>query len=225
MPAFIHTGQLPALFVESLFKSYMAMPNFNFYSANSSSLPNQARTVNGYTFLESDAEWIFLIDTDMVWEPGAIIRLLQTAKQKKAKAVSGLAFMPKGGIWPHAYMKQGYHYEHLATLPDADTFTVDAVGGACFLVHREVYEKVAQLPPDREYLWQEEKYVNGTMRGEDIVFSSRIQEAGYDIWYDQRAVFLHLKQSLLGPKEYLQFQQRLMEHGVLHPPDQGTAAQ
>jgi hypothetical protein len=197
MPAFIHTGQLPALFVESLFKSYMAMPNFNFYSANSSSLPNQfysanssslpnqARTANGYTFLESDAEWIFLIDTDMVWEPGAIIRLLQTAKQKKAKAVSGLAFMPKGGIWPHAYMKQGYHYEHLATLPDADTFTVDAVGGACFL----------------------------------------IQEAGYDIWYDQRAVFLHLKQSLLGPKEYLQFQQRLMEHGVLHPPDQGTAAQ
>jgi GT2 family glycosyltransferase len=207
-------------FLQALIASYKAMPHLLPLQAESSSMINLARTRNGHAFLESDAEWIFLVDTDMLWEPGALIRLLQTAKEKKAKAVSGLAFMDhKGRIVPHAYQvipneNGGYTQNAYATLPShTEPFQVHAVGGACFLVHRHVYEDVALLSKGKTaYLWQEDVYQPGldAQMGEDLSFCQRIRKAGHEIWYEPRSVFLHAqKPGFIGPIQYTEYMESL----------------
>lgn len=169
----------------------------------SSAIPNLARTKNGEAFLASKAEWALLIDSDMTWEPVSIIQLLKTAREKNAKVVSGITFMEqKDRIVPHAYAdipdgRGGVVIAPYAVLPSInEPFTVEAVGGACLLVHREVYEKVREMTKGvTRYYWQEIMYSpkNHEMKGEDIVFSERIRAAGYEIWYDPTAPFPHLR--------------------------------
>jgi GT2 family glycosyltransferase len=231
MPAVVYHRAVPMMFVQSLIESYKAMPHLMPLQASSNALPNRARTMNGRAFLESEAEWIFLIDDDMAWVPASLIQLVQTAKEKKATAVSGFTFMePRDGrVVPHAYDlvptgSGGYTQMPFVMLPSmTEPFKVKAVGGACFLVHRQVYEDVLALAQGKTgYPWQEEVYnpAMDAQLGEDLVFSHRIRQAGHDIWYEPRAVFLHTrKPSFLGLKEYSESLERLRDNGVLRPTD------
>lgn len=215
MPLNVNPGFLPQLFVMSLARSMRALPHLMEPQLRSSALINHARTNNVRAFLDSEAEWALTIDSDMAWEPDAIIRLLKTAKEKQAKVVSGLTFMnQKGRIVPHAYAYVPHGGSTVlapyAVLPtNSDAFTVEAAGGACLLVHRQVYEDVRRaVKGTTAYYWQEEVYSpkSDDMKGEDLVFSERIRAVGYDIWYEPRAIFLHQKKAaLMGFKEYVAF--------------------
>lgn len=213
------------LWVQSLIESYKAIPNLMPLIANSSSLLNMARTWNGEEFLRSEADYIFLVDTDMAWPAQSLIRLIRTAKETKAKIVSGFTFVQRGGvIYPHAMGLVGDVYRPMATLPSMEEpFEVDAVGGACLLVHREVYEKVRTMTEGTTaYYWQEEVFnpATGKLRGEDVVFCDRAKAAGFSILYDPRAVFMHLdKMAYISVKEYLDGLPRLLEHANVHPAD------
>jgi hypothetical protein len=224
MPAFVHPPQgVPQPFMASMVKSYRAGVFQHFYTGGTSGRLNKVRTENGKVFLESDAEWIFYVDTDMIWEPEAIITLRQFAEKQKIKAVSGWALLIKDGIWPHAIRTEDNKYTTWGMIePGSDPIQVDAVGGACFLVHREAMEAVRESS-EGEYKWQDEIYNDtlGLNVGEDIVFSERIRDAGYDIWYHPGAIFGHVKPTIFGPTEYLRFQQRLQErvNAKLHAPN------
>jgi GT2 family glycosyltransferase len=159
----------------------------------------------------------------MAWEPDAIIRLLKTAKEKNAKVVSGLTFMhQKGRVVPHAYAYVPHNGTTVlapyAVLPtNKDAFTVEAVGGACLLVHRDVYESVRKMMKGTTaYYWQEEVYSpkSDDMKGEDLVFSERMRAAGFDIWYEPRAIFMHQKKNaMVGIDDYINF---LDKAGIPH---------
>lgn len=221
--------------MSSLTDSYRAMPHLLPWLGASSPLMNRARTQNGYAFLESEAEYIFLVDSDMMWVPQSLIRLLQTAKENKLKAVSGFTFMqPQGRIVPHAYQlipnrDGGYARSPYAVLPSTtEPFEVNAVGGACFLVHRDVYEALLPLSAGKTaYPWQEEVYDPrlDAQIGEDLVFCQRIRAAGFSIWYEPRAVFLHAKKAApITLDDYTAFLDR---EGIAHPylrSDEGNAA-
>lgn len=225
LPMNVNPGFLPRTFVKCLADSYKAIPHLMSIQEESSAIPNRARTKNGEMFLASDAEWALLLDSDMTWEPVCIIQLLQTAKEKRAKVVSGLTFMEqKGRVVPHAYAyipdnQGGTALAPYAVLPSmTEPFIVDAVGGACLLVHRDVYASVKELTKKTTaHYWQEDVYSakNREMKGEDLVFSERITAAGYDIWYEPRAPFPHLrKPDLLGVGDYVAFLDRA---GIEHP--------
>ncbi len=219
MPATVYYGGVPMTFLQSLISSYKALTNLLPLQAETSGMINLARTRNGKAFLMSQAEWILLLDTDMWWEPGAIIQLMRTAKERKAKIIAGLAFMEqKERIIPNAYafIPSGEGQKELApyaVLPSmTEAFTVDATGGSCLLVHRDVYRDVMELTAGTTaYFWQEDIYmpVKNEMQGEDITFCKRATVAGYDIWYEPRAHFSHLsKETLLDVKEYVAFLDR-----------------
>lgn len=229
LPMNVSPGYVPKVFVECLSMSHKALSNLLPIQMGTSALPNRARTENGHAFLASEAEWALLIDSDMTWLPDAIIRLMKTAKETGAKAISGLTFMQQHGrIVPHAYqyLPQESHPNGKVLAPYAvlptmtEPFKVQAVGGACFLVHRDVYEGVAKmqlLKGETAYLWQEERYLRHekAMRGEDLVFCERINEAGYDILYEPRAPFLHThKPDVIKWAEYVAF---LDAQGIPHP--------
>lgn len=210
MPAFIYPPQgVPQLFMAAMVKSYRAGVFQHDYAAEVGSRPNNGRTKNGHAFLQSDAEWIFLVDTDMVWEPDAIITMRQFAEDKKIKVVGGWALMIKNGIWPNAYRYDGQAYSPYGEIdPFSPPIPVDAVGGSCVLVHRDVYEAVAEETRNfTQWLWQDDYYdpVTDYQMGEDITFSDRIRKAGFEIWYHPGAIFTHVKPAPFGPGEYLKF--------------------
>lgn len=201
----VNPGFLPRHFVKCLARSYRALPHLMEIQEESSSIPNLARTKNGLAFLASEAEWALLIDSDMTWKPMSIIQLMKTAKEKKARIVSGITFMEQHRrIVPHAYEMipdgaGGKVVAPYAVLPSyVEPFPVFAVGGACLLVHRDVYQDVYDLYKDKTgFYWQEDIYIPtakaNKMQGEDITFSKKVNEAGYQIWYDPQAPFPHLK--------------------------------
>lgn len=218
MPAFVHPPYgVPQIFMECMHRSYKAGAFQHDWTCGSSSRTNAVRTANGERFLESDAEYIFLVDTDMVWEPSAVITLTQFAKNRNAKVVSGWTLAYKDGIWPHAYRKDESGSGFIpwgAVEPGSEPFKVDGTGGACLLVHRDVYEALREASVDTAYPWQEETYNKfyGIQMGEDISFSHRVNSlTDYDIWYHPGAIFFHMKPTLLGPREYQTFQGRLRE--------------
>jgi hypothetical protein len=156
------------------------------------------------------------LDSDMTWEPLSIIQLMKTAKAKQAKVVSGITFMEqRGRVIPHAYEMipdnaGGKKLAPYARLPSyQEPFKVTAVGGACLLVHRDVYRDVMEMTAGTtKHYWQQDVYIETAddMQGEDLTFSKRIGAAGYDIWYDPRAPFPHLrKSSLLSVQEHFEF--------------------
>jgi GT2 family glycosyltransferase len=111
----------------------------------------------------------------------------------------------------------------MAAIPMDEPFKVHAVGGACFLVHRDVFVKVADMAKGiTAYPWWEEVYQPkmDAQMGEDLAFCQRIRKAGFDIWYEPRAPFLHLrKPSFLGLEEYAHSLEVLLEHGDVYATD------
>lgn len=228
LPMNVNPGFVPRSFMKCLSRSHKALSNLLEIQEESSAIPNLARTKNGRAFLESDAEWALLLDSDMTWQPVSIIQLLKTAKQQKAKVVSGITFMEQtqGRITPHAYEMVTYKEGEKKLMPYArlpsytQPFTVTAVGGACLLVHRDVYEDVKRMQEGKtKFYWQQDIYLESAddMQGEDITFSKRIGEAGYEIWYDPRAPFPHLqKPNLITVQSHLEF---LRSQGIDVPLD------
>jgi hypothetical protein len=241
VPMAVYHRAVPIYFVQSLIDCYRELRRFMPLIANSSALPNRARTMNGKAFLESEAEWALLVDDDMVWTPAEVKRLLKTAKETGAKAVSGLTFIEKeieGGkrVFPHAYQivplgDERYAQMPMASIPMDHAFQVHAVGGACFLVHRDVYRTLQGMARGLTgYPWQEEVYQPklDDQMGEDLVFCQRIRKAGFDIWYEPRAPFLHMrKPAFLGLAEYVASLESMQPSDVLaldaelHAADEG----
>jgi hypothetical protein len=228
MPAFVYPpAGVPQLFMHAMHNSYKSGAFKHDWTAGVGSRPNKARTQNGHNFLASEAEWIFLVDTDMVWEPKDIITLRQYAEQHNIKAISGFTVMMRKGIWPHAMRYDGTSYVPYGEIePFSAPLKVDAVGGACFLVHRNVYEEIAEhTRGTTENLWQDDVYIPEMeyQMGEDVVFSDRINRfTDYEIWYHPDAIFQHVKPTPYGPKEYLRFMEGLRQriaNGDIHTPN------
>lgn len=219
LPMCVYYKGVPMTFVDSLINSYKALNNLMPLQSESSAMINRARTINGKEFLKSRAEWALLVDTDMWWEPNAIIRMVKTAKEKDAKMVAGLAFMEQAGrIVPNAYRRIPVDGKTIlapfAVLPALNqAFPVDATGGSCLLVHRDVYQDVFEASVERgdtAHYWQEDVFEGGTeMTGEDLIFCKRAKALGYEIWYEPRSLFSHLsKDTLLDVREYVEFLER-----------------
>jgi GT2 family glycosyltransferase len=225
---FIHPGMVAVEFMKSLDMS--AQKNHfqkTFFTAQSARL-NNARTALAESFLNnSNSEWAWYLDADMVFAPEVLPQLLKTAKEKRAKVVGGLCFIydkPKGAIYPNIYFeytdrKPGEKmYKHPAVWPD-EPFEIDATGGACLLVHRDVLEAVGEKYKDHPYPWQDERVdeVSGGMLGEDMVFCQKIKECGFSIWYDPHAQLGHLKSMVIGPNEFNAFMLKNRDRIVLTP--------
>jgi GT2 family glycosyltransferase len=215
-PIFVHPGYVPVDFMKALDLSAHANHNQTTFFAASDARINNARTANAENFLNlSDSEWAWYLDTDSIFAPDVLPRLLETAKEKRAKVVGGLVFIYKkstGEIYPNCFWevedrKPGSaRYKHGAMFP-AEPFEIDATGGACLLVHREVLEAVGERYKDHPYPWQDERIDpnTGGMEGEDLVFCQKIKECGYSIWYDPQAMVGHLKEYVIGANDYSAF--------------------
>lgn len=166
-------------------------------------------------FLAMDAEWLWWIDSDMGFESDALERLLAVADPKERPMVGGLCFAQQslepdgfGGFrthvlpavyrWVRAGDREGFAaWENYPR----DTLTpVEGTGSAFVIIHRSVFEKVAEKHGPRWY--DRVPHESLGLVGEDLAFCMRVLDVGLPIHVHTGVTTTHRKPWWIGEKDY-----------------------
>ena len=148
-------------------------------------LIHTARNVLAKGFLETDCEWSFWMDSDMILEPRTIPVMVQWAKRLNAKFLTGIYYQRMGNHMPVIFVrdekvkKYEDEYAHSCVAPPKDSkkpFLVHRTGFGCVLLHRDVLAKLEE--PYFKYPYVNEK----KELSEDFYFCIKAQKAGVDLW-------------------------------------------
>lgn len=172
------------------------------------------------TFLQSNADWLLMVDTDMGFAPDTLDRLIEVADPVERPCVGALAFALKeiasdgmGGqvvrplpmLYDWARKPDGTlgftlrnHYE-----PNQMT-QVAATGTPCLLMHRTLLEKIRA--EDGDTWFDRARMTDGTWLSEDMSFCFRVAKAGAPIFVHTGVGTTHHKQIWVGEDEYLMYE-------------------
>lgn len=186
-------------------------------------------------FLEyGKADWLFLVDTDMVFLPDIVERLLEHADPVTAPIVGGLCFGfdGQGEVQPTLFglTEDGedgplqvirYHQWE----PDA-MMQVAATGAAALMIHKTALERIRDFePPARPgqvgfnpaFPWFQEVEHDGRPVSEDITFCWRAGTCDIPVFVNTAVHLGHIKQRTLTVESYF------LGRGLLSPTHKGAA--
>lgn len=186
-------------------------------------------------FLEyGKADWLWMVDSDMTFDPDVVERLLEHADPDKAPIVGGLCFGfdEDGEVQPTLFGLIGdtdepekmqvirYHEWQ----PDS-MYQVAGTGAACMLIHRSVLERMRDFEHPRgkagfndAYPWFQETEHNGKPVGEDITFCWRAIQLGIPVYVNTAVQLGHVKDRVLTMESYF------LSRGLLSPTHAGATA-
>jgi hypothetical protein len=164
------------------------------------------------------ADWLLMIDTDMTFNPDIVERLLENADPDTAPIVGGLCFGfdDEGQIQPTLFGFVGDENHPLVVRyhewPPNSMMQVAATGGAALLVHRSVFERMADFDhPSRPgmkgfndaFPWFQELEHDGRPVSEDIAFSWRAGLLGIPVYVNPAVHLGHIQRRVLTVDAYL----------------------
>lgn len=214
---YVHPAEVSVYFLDSLIKTFVADFNGPQRIVNggarlpkySSANVSNARNAIVRTFLrETDAEWLWMVDTDMHWQPDALETLLHYASADKAPIVGGLCFGVEDGVlFPtlYAWTKDGDGPLGVARyneFPEDAMFQVGATGAAFLLVHRSVLQAIEDKGFNKTFPWFQETEMNGLACGEDITFCARAGMLGFPVFVHTGVEVGHHKSHMLTADQY-----------------------
>ena len=178
-----------------------------------------ARNQTVVRFLESPAQWLFWVDTDMGFAPDTLGRLLEHADPDTAPVVGALCFANKkaGGdgfngsrftptptLFHWVQLPTGENgYMPILDYPRDAMVEVAATGSACIVIHRSVFERIAERETSKNAWYS--KLTNpttGQVIGEDLSFCYRAAGAGVPMFVNTAVKTTHLKPVFLQEADY-----------------------
>ena len=172
-------------------------------------------------FMPGGSDWLWFVDSDMVFDQGHVMKLWQTANEMEVKIVSGLSFIFKNRSQPipsYFVKSDGKLYpkgqlQLMNVIPD-EPMVVEATGLASTLIHRDVFEAL-QPPRDDHYRWFDQIPLKGNphLSGEDVQFFVRAKELGFDTVLDPHAETWHVKDVGVGRPDFDRFWELRRELG------------
>jgi hypothetical protein len=161
------------------------------------SVVTRARNLIAYEFLQSDCDSLMFIDSDMTFEPDAVIRLLAWNQTKPIVAGA------------YEARKEGKIYI-LSLEGDAENVHMDKMGlvkahrvaTGFMMIQRRVFETLRDKHPEYahkdtnsdnilhsffDFKVTPEGYI-----GEDFLFCDRAREAGFSVWVDPTIALGHM---------------------------------
>jgi len=150
-----------------------------------------------------DCEWLWFCDTDMVFEPDTLLKMIARAVVNDIKILGALCvIVGADGVAPTLFEANPTTITQMFIgLPEPAVMEVAATGTGCLLVHRSVFESMFEQSGGSKNCWfgfDIRTGASGTewSLGEDVSFCLRAAEAGFPTYVDTTAHVGHHK----GPK-------------------------
>lgn len=167
------------------------------------------------TFIASECDWLFCVDSDMTFAPDVVERLIASADPVEKPIVGALCFALKNratgeaGTYTHEIMPTIYVFTEkngkTGVLPITNYATdsvlqVGATGMACILIHRSVFEAMEQF----EDHWFDRIVIpsGGGFFGEDLSFCLRATQVEKSIFVDTSVRTGHAKTVFIDENAY-----------------------
>lgn len=187
--AWIHGEDVRAAFMSSVIAT-LTSPNAalvgSFFDYPSGPVLSIARNTCAESFLASGQEWLWFVDSDTVFGPDTLARLLALADPVErpvlaaAVPILGRSARSEAGGLPDLFWSaftaapDGGLDPIGAGTPLDEVVRVDAVGTGCVLIHRTVLEAVGPGPFCEESS-------GGAVIGEDLAFCRRCDKLGIPV--------------------------------------------
>lgn len=170
---------VPALFCQSL--ALLKRAGDTVIGFQIGSLVYNARNELAKQAIKSEADWVLWLDSDMVFEPNLLNRMLTVCKDNDIDFLTAICFRRKPPYTPCLFdrlekMEHGASYTTIMSVPEG-RFKVGGCGFAGVLMSTDVLMSVAAKFGGRMF-----DPIEGM--GEDVSFCWKARRCGYDIWCD-----------------------------------------
>lgn len=178
---------LPALFCQSL--ALLQRAGDTQIGFEVGSLVYNARNNLARQAIKSEVDWVLWLDSDMVFSPDLLQRMLKVCTENDIDFLTALCFRRKPPFTPCLFDRldkagRGASYTALMSVPDG-RFKVGGCGFAGVLMSTDVLMSVASKFDGRMF-----DPLEGF--GEDVSFCWRARQCGYDIWCDSEIEMGHV---------------------------------
>lgn len=189
---------VPALFCQSL--ALLQRAGNTVVGFQVGSLVYNARNELAKQAIKSEADWVLWLDSDMVFEPNLLNRMLEVCKENEIDFLTGLCFRRKPPYTPCLFDRlekvgHGASYTAIMSVPDG-RFKVGGCGFAGVLMSTDVLLSVAAKFGGRMF-----DPMEGF--GEDVSFCWRARQCGYEIWCDSEIELGHVG-SMVVTREFFE---------------------
>lgn len=193
----IHDAQMDSPFVWSMFQ-LLRTRDQNIAGAISvgggaGRLDNARNEVAKRFVDKTTCDWLFTLDTDMVFSPEDFDALLASADEVDAPIVSGMYFVDEKPPRVAAANTVGTSIKSITDWEDDKLVSVDWCGAGFMLVHRSVFDKVGDNPYRQDIVAP-----SGALVGEDYSFCERARQAGFAVKVNPSVFVGHVKPRILG---------------------------
>lgn len=223
VPAFLDNGTWSASFGLSLMELYMkdAVTRKAVMNENATHLRkvcgaagiSDARNEVAASFLDgTKAEWLWMVDTDMGFDPDTVSMLLDSAHKTDRPIMGALCFAfrkvetgplhaDRYGIIPTIYkyveLENEVGFAPVSSYPKDEVIEVSATGAACLLIHRYALDTIRKKYGDTWFDQVGHPNGNGPgkrrMFSEDLSFCVKAAGAGLPIHVDTSIKTSHHK--------------------------------
>ena len=162
-------------------------------------------------FLETNSDWLLMIDSDEQLPIAAFDKLIESAHDKERPIIAGLVFasFEIGQAYPKPvptiFQDAPEGFLPLNNYDKDSLFEVDAAGTGCLLVHRSVLETMqASADPHqgKDWCWFWDGPIDGIWIGEDLQFCRRVRSLGFPIYAHTGAILPHSKSYWLDDRQH-----------------------
>ena len=189
---------IPALFCQSL--ALLQRSGDTIVGFQVGSLVYNARNELARQAIKSEADWVLWLDSDMVFEPDLLKKMLKVCEENDIDFLTGLCFRRKPPYTPTLFdrldkMEHGASYTTIMSVPEG-RFKVGGCGFAGVLMSTDVLLSVAARFGGRMF-----DPLEGF--GEDVSFCWRARQCGYEIWCDSDIELGHVG-SMIVTREFFE---------------------
>lgn len=197
----------------------------------------EARNETVQFFLDgTPCEWMWLVDSDMGFEPDMLWQLIGSADPVERPVVGALCFgLKKNGAEDDALQAVRFHqfptiyvwaekddevgFQVVQDYPRDQIVQCSASGAACFVVHRSVLEAIREKFGDHWFskITHPTPEPTGTTFSEDLSFFVRVNACGFPVHVNTALKTSHDKGGLFLTEESWDAQQALVELARLQP--------
>lgn len=198
--------QVPAPFCQSL--AMLRKVGDCVLSMQMGSLIYTSRNTLATRAIQTEADYVLWLDSDMVFEPDLLERLMKTLTENDLDIVAGLYFRRVQPYSPVLFKDLTlirdtfFEWSEFKEVP-SDLFEVAGCGFGCVLMKTDPFIDV------------QAKFGNMFApignTGEDLAFCWRARQCGYKVWCDPSIICGHVGYVISDDKFYLAYQQKQLE--------------